>query len=118
MQIIKFFILGVIKTIINTLIYVLMLNVGLNTYISFSISTFFILIFSYFFNKNYIFYTEKTNGIAIFLKYIFIFFVYIILSYINLFLLSKTSLPENLHAIFVSGILFIPNFLITKHIFK
>ena len=100
------------------LIYILVLNMGLNTYISFSISTLIVLIFSYFFNKNYIFHTKNINNLIVFVKYIFIFFIYILLSYISLYWLSKTKLSENLHALFVSALLFYPNFIITKFVFK
>lgn len=95
-----------------------MLNVGINIYISFSIATLIVLILSYFVNKNYIFYTKNTNHLEIFTKYLIVFFLYLITSYVILFCFSKTNIPENIYAILVSALLFYPNFIVTKYVFK
>jgi putative flippase GtrA len=118
MRFLKFNLLGIAKFIINNITYIALLEVGMGVYASYTIACLTVLVLSYWINKKYIFNSINSNHLSMMGNYIIIFFSYIIISYIIIYLMTNTIVPEVLFSSIVSIILVLPNYYATKYIFK
>ncbi len=118
MQFLKFNLLGIVKFIINNITYIVLLELGLGVYSSYTIACLTVLVLSYWINKKYIFNSSKSNHLSTMPNFIIIFFSYIIMSYIIIYLMKNTIIPKELYSSIVSLILVLPNYYATKYIFK
>lgn len=118
-QFYKFILLGLFKTLINNLIYIILVKVGISMYVAFTVASLLVLILTFVINKKFIFASDSLKkNYVYFLKYTFIFISYILISYLILYLLTLTTIRVDLYSVVVSLTLLLPNYHATRFIFK
>ena len=115
----KFIFLGVGKTIVTNICYVICIGVNLNAYISFTISTLLVLGLSFIVNYKLIFFTNKAIKLSsLCIKYITLFLMYSLISYLLIYFLKFSNISIKFYSIIITVFLLYPNYYATRKIFK